>query len=82
MASRKGSDSNVAHRAAISTMVTSAPFEEDLRMAFLISFGHMGNDLDGLAQVIAAPLLQNNLLVDAPGGVLLSRGAARGVKRS
>ena len=52
----------------ISTMVTSAPLAETLRMAFLISLVTCGNDLDGLAQVVAAPLFQNDLLVDAAGG--------------
>ena len=31
----------------------------------------MGNDLDGFAEVVAAAFLQNDLLVDAAGGVVV-----------
>ncbi len=39
--------------------------------------GHMGNHLDGLAQVVAAAFLQDDLLVDAAGGVVVVAGERR-----
>ena len=41
--------------------------------------GHMGDHLDGGAEIIAAPLLGDDVLIDAPGRdvVVLGRGASR-----
>ena len=40
----------------------------DLAHGVLDFVGDVGNDLDGFAEVVAAPLLQDDLLVDAAGG--------------
>ena len=51
----------------------------DLAHGVLDFVGDVRNDLDGFAQVVAAALLQDDLLVDAAGGVGCCRArAARG----
>ena len=68
MASKKRQRLDVAHRAADLHQRHVRAVRRHLAHGVLDLVGHVGNHLDGLAQVVAAPLLQNDLLVDAPGG--------------
>ena len=67
MASRKGSDSMSPTVPPISTMATSQS-GGDLAHGVLDLVGDVRDDLDGLAEVVAAALLGDDLLVDAAGG--------------
>ena len=49
----------------------------DLSHGVLDFVGDVRNDLDGFAEVVAASLLQNDLLVDAAGGVVVVAGERR-----
>jgi len=49
----EGSDSMSRRCPRFSTMVTSAPLDETLRMAFFDLVGDVGDDLDGFAEIIA-----------------------------
>ena len=73
IASRKGSDSMSPTVPPISTMVTSA-VGGHLAHGVLDLVGDVGNDLDGLAEIVAAALLGDDLLVDAAGGQIVVAG--------
>ena len=49
---------------------------------FLDGVGDVRDDLDGRAEIIAAPFLGDDVLVDAPGGDVVGLGGGRPVKRS
>ncbi len=70
MASRKGRDSMSPTVPPISTMTTSTPSETFL-MVVLDFVGDVGNDLHGLAEVIAAPLFAEDGFVNAAGGPVI-----------
>src|SRR5216117_2221933 len=64
MASRKGSDSMSPTVPPTSTITTSTSFET---LNGVLDFARdVGDHLDGLAQVVAAALLGDDALIDAP----------------
>ena len=73
MASRKGSDSISPTVPPISTMATSE-VGADLAHGGLNLVGNVRDDLDGFAEVVAAPLLGDDLFVDAAGGEVVIAG--------
>ena len=56
----------VTHRAADLDNRHVRAIRRNLAHSVLDFVGHVGNYLDGLAQVVAAPFFEDNLLVDAP----------------
>ncbi len=64
----EGQRLDVAHRAADLDDGHVGAVGRDLAHGVLDLVGDVGNDLDGLAQVVAAALLQDDLLVDAARG--------------
>ena len=73
IASRNGSDSMSPTVPPISVITTSCPGAVR-RMAFLISSVMCGNDLHGGAEVLAAALLADDVLVDPAGGDVVLLG--------
>ena len=73
MASRKGSDSISPTVPPISTD-DDVDIVRDLLHGGLDLVGDVRNDLDGLAQIVAAALLGDDLLVDAAGGQIVVAG--------
>ena len=71
MASRNGSDSMSPTVPPISTITTSTS-AATLRAAALISLVTCGNHLHRFAQIIAAPLAMDDLLVDPAGGEIIA----------
>ena len=62
--------------------ITTSTSLDTLRIAGLNFVGDVGDHLHGLAEVIAAALALDDLLVDAAGGQIIGAGEVAWVKRS
>ena len=71
---KKGQRLNVAHRAADFNNGHVGAVGGDLAHGILDFVGHMRDDLNGLAEIVAAALLEDDLLVDAAGGEIVVAG--------